>query len=180
MFEDNISDYATSANLIVTQTTFDKRALCTNDLCALANSLSNMHYLSIHFPVRLASLLASNGCLELVIRKARQVHLPLTLSRWLSTLTEEKAEISFSAALSCLASAAACGNSQLRCRIVQANFVIILHLFLDTVFVADTSFCLYHTGVYVRSRIGRKASHGDGSSTHFRIPRMPSFTINIK
>jgi hypothetical protein len=72
MFEDNISDYQTSATLIVTQTTFDKRALCTNDLSALAISLSNMHYLSVNFPVRLASLLTSNGCLELVIRKARQ------------------------------------------------------------------------------------------------------------
>ena len=124
MFEDNISDYQTSATLIVTQTTFDKRALCTNDLSALAISLSNMHYLSVNFPVRLASLLTSNGCLELVIRKARQGQKTQpTNPRWLSTLSDEKAEISFSAALSCLASVAACGNSQLRCRIVQADLV---------------------------------------------------------
>ena len=112
MFEDNISD-GNGATIIISQSVFDKRALATTDLNSLAISLNNMQYLSSNFPVRFAILLQSNGCLELLIRKTKV----------LSTLSGSKAEISFSAALTCIASAAAAGNSTIRRRIIQAKLI---------------------------------------------------------
>jgi hypothetical protein len=118
MFKDNQFDlFQESATIVITSSTFDKRALCTNDLTALSISLSNMHYLSTSYPARLTILLQENGCLELLIRKAR----------YLSNCgPDPKAEIAFSSALACLASAAACGTAKLRYRIIQAKFVPII------------------------------------------------------
>lgn len=112
MYQDNETN-GLAANRTISQTVFDKRALATSDLSCLAISLSNMHYLSLQFPSRLADLLLSNGCLELLIRKTKM----------LATKSEPKAEIAFSSALATIASAAAAGTSKLRCRIVQAKLI---------------------------------------------------------
>lgn len=125
MFEDFISDFSGgSAALTITQTTFDKRALCTNDLTSLAISLSNVHYLSIHFPSKLTALLQSNGCLELMVRKIR--YLSNVKNGPFSDHKQQKAEIAFSAAIASLACAAACGTAQMRFRIVQAKLIPIV------------------------------------------------------